>query len=55
MSRQASADNPRHAVAVQRVSVAFLDAILRRDALAGEWLARDAERWLGDLGELRRK
>lgn len=55
MSRQASADNPRHAVAVQRVSVAFLDAILRRDAIAGEWLARDAGRWLGDLGELRRK
>ena len=55
MSRQASADNPRHAVAVQRVSVAFLDAILRRDALAGEWLERDAERWLGDLGELRHK
>ncbi len=55
MNRQALPDNPRHAVAVQRVSVAFLDAVLRRDAIAGEWLARDAERWLGELAELRRK
>jgi len=55
MNRQGSADNPRHAIAVQRISVAFLDAILRRDAIAGEWLERDVEAWLGDLGELRRK
>lgn len=55
MNRQALPDNPRHAVAVQRVSVAFLDAVLRRDAIAGEWLARDAQRWLGELAELRRK
>jgi hypothetical protein len=42
-------------IAVQDVSTAFLDAYLKGDALAREWLAADAERWLGAAGELRRK
>ncbi len=42
-------------IAVQDVSTAFLDAYLKDDPLAREWLAADAIRWLGAAGELRRK
>jgi hypothetical protein len=40
---------------VQDVSTAFLDAYLREDAMAREWLRVDAPRWLGTAAELRRK
>ena len=33
-------------VRVQSVSLAFLDAVLREDSVAREWLNRDAPRWL---------
>ena len=42
-------------VAVQGVSTAFLDAHLKDDPRAREWLVSDAKRWLGTVGELRRK
>jgi predicted dienelactone hydrolase len=42
-------------IAVQDVSTAFLDAYLKDDPQAREWLAADAKRWLGAAGELRQK
>lgn len=39
--------------AIQDVSTAFLDATLKDDALAREWLASDAPRWLAGQGTLR--
>ena len=39
--------------AIQDVSTAFLDATLKDDALAREWLDRDAPRWLAGQGTLR--
>lgn len=42
-------------IAAQDVSTAFLDAYLKGDPLAREWLIVDAGRWLGTTGELRRK
>jgi dienelactone hydrolase len=41
--------------AAQDVSTAFLDAYVKDDSLAREWLADNAKRWLGTRGELRRK
>jgi hypothetical protein len=41
--------------AAQGISTAFLDAQVKGDTLAREWLATDAPRWLGGLGELRHK
>jgi len=37
------------------VSIAFLDATVKDDPVAREWLQKDAQRWLGDFGELSRK
>lgn len=48
-------DALRQGIALQRISVAFLDALVGQDTIATEWLARDAERWLARQGELRRK
>ncbi len=45
----------REMAAVQSVSQAFLDSVLKDDALAREWLGRDAARYLRDLGMLRSK
>ena len=42
-------------VAVQNVSTAFLDAYLKGQPAAREWLAGGASRWLDESGELRRK
>ncbi len=41
--------------AIQGLSTAFLDAVLKDDVFAREWLQKDAARWLRDRGELRRK
>ncbi|KXB29603.1 hypothetical protein AT959_16815 [Dechloromonas denitrificans] len=49
------ASSARQIIAIQRLSVAFLDAQLKQDPIAREWLARDAGRWLEPVGELRRK
>lgn len=40
---------------IQEVTTAFLDATVKGDALAREWLARDANRWLGTSGTLSMK
>jgi hypothetical protein len=37
---------------VRDVTTAYLDATVKNDPLAGEWLARDANRWLGGSGSL---
>ena len=42
-------------IAAQDVSTAFLNAYVKDDPLALEWLAGDAKRWLGTMGELRRR
>jgi dienelactone hydrolase len=42
-------------IALEDVSTAFLDAYLRGDPLAREWLTRNAKQWLGAAGDLRRK
>lgn len=41
--------------AIQGVSTAFLDAYLKQDDTAREWLARDSNRWLKQQGRLERK
>lgn len=40
---------------VQGVTTAFFDAYLKHDAVALEWLRKDAKRWVGDRGDLQRK
>ena len=37
------------------VTIAFLDAYMKMDPVAREWLHKDAVRWIGDRGELRWK
>jgi predicted dienelactone hydrolase len=41
--------------AAQHVSTAFLDAYVKDDPLARQWLTAEATRWLGPAGELQRK
>ena len=41
--------------AVQGVTTAFLDAYVKQDPVAREWLDRDASRWLKARGEIKRK
>lgn len=48
-------DRQRPAIAVQAVSTAFLDATLRQDSIAGEWLARNGVRWVEPVGTLQLK
>jgi hypothetical protein len=46
----------RHLVGyVQGLSTAFLDATVKRDPVAREWLERNATRWLAEVGEFRIK
>jgi predicted dienelactone hydrolase len=51
----AQSTNPMHVAYVQTVSTAFLDAIVKNDPIAREWLYRDATRWLADDAEFRIK
>lgn len=44
--------NAQHIAYVQGVSTAFLDATVKGDAVAREWLARNAVRWLGASARL---
>ena len=41
--------------AIQGLTTAFLDAYVKSDPIAREWLARDAVRWIKDAGELHAK
>jgi hypothetical protein len=43
------------ATAIAGVTTAFLDAYVKNDAVAQEWLEKDAPRWLRDKGEFTRK
>ena len=52
LDRVASA---RQIAAVQGITTAFLDATLKGDPVAKEWLAKDASRWLGESAELMSK
>lgn len=47
--------NAQHIASVQGVSTAFLDATVKGDPIAREWLARDAARWLADSAKLQVK
>jgi hypothetical protein len=40
---------------IQGTSTAFLDAYVKQDAIALEWLRKNASRWIGTHGELRKK
>jgi dienelactone hydrolase len=40
---------------VEGITTAFLDAYVKKDPIALEWLQKDAARWIGDHGEFRRK
>jgi len=42
-------------IAAQDISTAFLDAFVKDDPTARDWLAARAPRWLGDNGGLRQK
>lgn len=42
----------RQAMIVERVTLAFLDAFVKDDPVAREWLARDAARWIDPLAHL---
>lgn len=41
--------------AIQGLTTAFLDAYVKDDSIAREWLEKDAARWVKDIAELRRK
>ena len=41
--------------AIQGVTTAFLDAYVKEDSIAREWLDKGASRWLRERGELKRK
>jgi dienelactone hydrolase len=41
--------------AISGVTTAFLDAYLKNDPVAAEWLAKDAPRWLREKGEFKKK
>ena len=40
---------------VQGVTTAFLDAYVKDDGIAREWLDKDAARWIRDSGEIKKK
>jgi dienelactone hydrolase len=49
MDKRAARALQRQLLIVQRISVAFLDATVKGDSVAREWLERDAERWSDPL------
>ena len=42
-------------IAIQGVTTAFLDAYVKNDPIALEWLGKDASRWIKNRGEIRKK
>lgn len=48
-------DQAMSSALIEGVTTAFLDAYLKGDPIAREWLRKDAGRWIGERGELRRK
>lgn len=55
LRRSAGIGLQRQTVIVERVSIAFLDAVVKDDPVAREWLARDAVRWGDPLARLKMK
>lgn len=55
LRRSAGRGMQRQLVIVERVSVAFLDATVKDDPVAREWLLRDAVRWSDPLARLEMK
>lgn len=53
--RSSGAGSRRQAIIIERVSTAFLDAVIKDDPVAREWLARDASRWIEPLARLQAK
>jgi dienelactone hydrolase len=53
--RRAGGGAQRQTVIVERVSLAFLDAFVKQDPVAAEWLARDAARWIDRTATLAAK
>ena len=47
--------SPKQTAAIQAISIAFLDATLKQDPVAAEWLSRNAPHWLGSSGSLASK
>jgi hypothetical protein len=45
----------RQIVVIERISVTFLDATVKDDPVAREWLERDAVRWSDPLARLEMK
>lgn len=54
-SRRSGLAQQRQTVIVERVSIAFLDATVKDDLVAREWLDRDAARWSDPLARLEAK
>lgn len=40
---------------IQGVTTAFLDAYVKNDPIAREWLEKDASQWIRDRGEIKQK
>jgi dienelactone hydrolase len=55
LQRAAASGAQRQSVIVQRTSLAFLDAVVKNDPVAREWLVRDAARWSDPLARLEMK
>ena len=53
VGQRSSAQNIPYDLATQRLSTGFLDAFVKKDPDAIEWLERDAARWLEPVGEFR--
>ena len=51
--QRSSAQNIPYDLATQHLSTGFLDAFVKKDPEAVEWLERDAARWLEPVGEFR--
>lgn len=54
-SRLSPTDQAIGATALFGVTHAFLDAYVKSDSIAREWLVKNAGRWLGSRGELKQK
>lgn len=54
-SRRMRRGMQQQTVIVERVSTAFLDATIKEDSVAREWLLRDAQRWADPLARLEMK
>ena len=52
--RPSPTDQALNVSLIQGVTTAFLDLYLKQDATAREWLQKDARRWIGERGELKR-